>query len=496
MKRNCLRGVIVCLFFSLALSACSVGGASLSFSSEPSSSYFGALSSEWEFSSSFVENSSVQAVRPSANSAHNGASSKPASIQQKTLKGVVTGLTDKVVTVTDSDGRVYLFARDDSLVDQAGGPMKMDCAITVTYCGGLVISEALQTVHVLGFYLEKPQDAEQAQSDSAQTLLSKMTLQEKVGQMFLVRCPQKDAASIASKYQFGGYVLFGRDFKDYTKAQVVSNIQSYQTASKIPMLIAVDEEGGTVNRISAYPQFRAVPFWSSQDLYKEGGWPLIRSDTTEKCNLLSSLGINLNLAPVCDISTNASDYIYARSFGKNAAETAEYVKTVVSTMRANNMGCALKHFPGYGNNADTHTGIARDERSIEQFWQNDFLPFQSGIEAGAPIVLVSHNIVVAIDGERPASLSPAVHTLLREELNFSGLIMTDDLSMDAIRQYTDGEQAAVQAVLAGNDLLCCTDYETQYPAVLNAVQSGKISESRINESVLRILRYKIEAGII
>lgn len=160
------------------------------------------------------------------------------------------------------------------------------------------------------------------------------------------------------------------------------------------------------------------------------------------------------------------------------------------------MGSVLKHFPGYGNNTDTHTGIAIDKRSLESFRQNDFLPFESGIEAGATVVLVSHNIVNSIDSEHPASLSAAAHNILREELGFDGLIITDDLYMDAIRQYTYGEEAAVMAVMAGNDLLCCTDYETQYPAVLQAVKEGKITEERINESVLRILQTKIDMGVI
>lgn len=165
-------------------------------------------------------------------------------------------------------------------------------------------------------------------------------------------------------------------------------------------------------------------------------------------------------------------------------------------MRANKMGSALKHFPGYGNNVDTHTGIAIDNRLLSQFRQSDFLPFQSGIDAGAGVVLVSHNIVTAIDPNRPASLSSAAHRILRNELGFQGLIMTDDLSMGAIRDYTGGEEAAVMTVQAGNDLICCTDYKTQYAAVLKAVRDGRISEERINESALRILRYKFSAGLM
>lgn len=223
---------------------------------------------------------------------------------------------------------------------------------------------------------------------------------------------------------------------------------------------------------------------------------LIKSDTKEKCRLLSSLGINLNFAPVADISSDPADYMYPRTFGISAEETCKYVENVVSVMKENGIGSVLKHFPGYGNNSDTHTGVAVDERSLKSLRENDFLPFESGIEAGAEVVLVSHNIVRSIDGEHPASLSLQVHNILRDEIGFSGLIITDDLYMDAIREYTHGQEAAVMAVLAGNDLLCCSDYQTQYPAVVQALKDGKISENRVDESVMRILQYKISMGLM
>lgn len=332
--------------------------------------------------------------------------------------------------------------------------------------------------------------------DAAREALDSMTVEEKVAQMFIVRCPETNAAEVAEQYRFGGYILFARDFKDRSKEQVAAAVRSYQDASDIPMFIGVDEEGGTVNRVSMYKQFRAVPFRSPRQLYNEGGMALIKSDAEEKSDLLSSLGINLNFAPVADVSAEPSDYMYPRAFGINAEETADYVETVVYAMNEKGMGSVLKHFPGYGNNVDTHTGIAIDERSLESFRQSDFLPFKSGIDAGAQVVLVSHNIVKSMDAQQPASLSASVHDILRNELGFSGLIITDDLYMDAIRKYTKGEEAAVMAVLAGNDLLCCTDYETQYPAVVKAVKDGKISEERINESVMRILHCKLSMGIM
>lgn len=176
--------------------------------------------------------------------------------------------------------------------------------------------------------------------------------------------------------------------------------------------------------------------------------------------------------------------------------TAEYARRVVKVMGEEQMGSVLKHFPGYGDNVDTHTGIAVDEREMEQFRQEDFLPFQAGIEAGAGAVLVSHNIVLCMDEDTPASLSPEVHRILREELGFGGVIMTDDLSMDAITEYAGAKEAAVLAVEAGNDLLCCTDFEVQAAAVLAAVQDGRISEERIEESARRVLAWKQALGLL
>ena len=219
---------------------------------------------------------------------------------------------------------------------------------------------------------------------------------------------------------------------------------------------------------------------------------MIRRKNVNYC----SLGINLNFAPVCDVSQDPQDFIYARSFGQDAEQTAEYVRTVVQTMSQEQMGSVLKHFPGYGNNSDTHTGIAYDERPIEGFVNSDFLPFQAGIDAGADMVLVAHNVVSCMDDQVPASISLPVHNILRNELGFDGVIITDDLVMEGVRQFAGDAEIAVRAVQAGNDMLCCTDFEVQVPAVIKAVETGEITEERLNESVLRILKMKIKLGII
>ena len=343
---------------------------------------------------------------------------------------------------------------------------------------------------------EASEPVEEDNTAAAELYVNNLPLEAQVAQMFFARCPEVDAAALAGEYSIGGYILFGRDFEGQTPDSVTATIQSYQDAAATPMLIGVDEEGGTVVRISSNPNFRAVPFHSPQSLYNEGGFDLITSDTKEKDELLASIGVNVNFAPVCDVSNDPNDFINARAFGKDASQTSEYVRTVVEQMLSDNTGMVLKHFPGYGSNVDTHTGIAIDERPIETFRESDFLPFEAGIDAGAQAVLVSHNIVQCMDGALPASLSPAVHDILRDELGFDGVIMTDDLIMEAITDYTGGENAAVLAVQAGNDMLVSSDFVTQYNAVLTAVQDGTISEDRIRESAIRVIRWKMDLGLM
>ena len=431
------------------------------------------------------------------------------------LHGTVKDATMNTLTVLGADNCEYCFGTDGIEISSGKTGIVIGNPVTVLYCGTLDPTSSVQDVELRSVTVEDAdltgnnseiadEPSESSESGNppvtaeqrAQEILNEMTLDEKVGQMFIVRCPDTAAVQKIEEYDLGGYILFGRDFSEKTRDEVIQTIQSYQSAAKIPMFIGVDEEGGTVNRVSRNPDLRAVPFWSPQALYAEGGFDLIKSDTIEKCELLLSLGINLNFSPVCDVSQDPDDFIYARSFGKDAEQTSEYIRLVVQTMSNEGLGSVLKHFPGYGNNADTHTGMAYDDRPYETFLSSDFLPFQAGIEAGANMVLVSHNVVSCMDSQAPASLSPQVHKILREELGFTGVIITDDLAMDGVRNFTGDTEAAVQAVKAGNDMLCCTDFEVQIPAVIEAVKQGEITEERINESVLRILELKISLGII
>ena len=348
---------------------------------------------------------------------------------------------------------------------------------------------------------ETPEEAAaRAMNECVDGYLSGMSDEEKVGQIIFARCPESSGAADAAEYHLGGYILFGRDFKNKTADEIIQTVCAYQDAAGadtgIPMLIGTDEEGGTVVRVSSNTNICGEKFFSPQALFKNGGMDKIISDAREKSRLLLALGINVNLDPVCDVTTDSSSYMYPRTFGQDAEATSEYVSSVVGTMKSEGEGSVLKHFPGYGDNPNTHTGSAVDERAMDEFESADFLPFKAGIEAGADAVLVSHNVMTCADDKNPASLSPAVHKILRDELGFGGVIMTDDLVMDAVSAWSGDYPASVQAVLAGNDMLISSDYKTQYAEVLAAAKDGTIDEAALNAAVRRVLIWKYDLGLI
>lgn len=329
----------------------------------------------------------------------------------------------------------------------------------------------------------------------AEEILNTMSIEEKIGQIFFIRCPIDEELESVMALKPGGVILFGRDFDGRSQQEVIDKNILLQSMASIPLLIGVDEEGGIVNRVSWNPALVPTPFPSPQALYNEGGLEEVKQDVSTKSTYLLDLGINVNLAPVADVAYDPNDYMYPRTIGLDSDGTAAYVAAVVDTMNEMKIGSCLKHFPGYGNNIDTHEQIAIDDRSASTFYNQDFIPFEAGIKHQAPAVLVAHNIVKCFD-DVPASLSFKIHQILRQELNFTGVIMSDDLSMQAIRQFTNEEEPSVQAFLAGNDLLIITDFKAGAAAMSDAVAAGTISEERLDESVLRILNWKLALNLI
>lgn len=327
--------------------------------------------------------------------------------------------------------------------------------------------------------------------DAASKIMKDMTLEEKIGQLFLVRYDKNLASSWVSDYYPGGFVMFAKDFANQTKDSIKEEIDNLQSISKIPLVIAVDEEGGYVTRVSRYSNFRDSKFLSPREYYDTGGEELLEKTEKEKATLLLSTGINLNLAPVADVSVNSNDFINNRTFNRDARDTAVLIGKMVNYANEVGISSSLKHFPGYGNNVDTHTGVAIDERSYENFLENDYLPFKEGIKNRVPTVLVSHNIINCIDSRYPATLSKKVIAELREKLNFSGVVITDDLSMDAVNSYVEDGSAAVLAVNAGDDLIITSDFVKMYREVYQAVTDKKIDIKTIDQAVKRNIAWKI-----
>ena len=185
--------------------------------------------------------------------------------------------------------------------------------------------------------------------------------------------------------------------------------------------------------------------------------------------------------------------MYERTLGQGTALTSTYAKTVIQASKGTGVSYTLKHFPGYGNNADTHTGSATDTRTYDDLLANDLPPFEAGIDAGAEAILVSHNIVTSIDPDNPASLSPSIHNLLRNQLNFTGITIADDLSMGAVSSI---DNAAVKAILAGNDLIITTNYKQDISAIKQAINDGTLSETTIEKLAMRVIAWKYYKGLL
>ena len=329
----------------------------------------------------------------------------------------------------------------------------------------------------------------------AQDMVDEMTIEEKIGQLFLVRYEKNDTTYLNNFYP-SGYILFAKDFNNHTKEQMAKELKDLQGISKYPLILGVDEEGGYVTRVSRYPAYRSEKFKSPRDYYLEGGYDLLEQTEKEKAELLKSIGLNLNLAPVADISTNEDDFIYIRTFGEDADKTSEYVTKMVGYANSNKINSTLKHFPGYGNNTDTHTGVAIDKREYSVFEENDYKPFEAGIKANVPSILISHNIVTCLDENIPSSLSSKVIGELRNKLGFTGIIMTDDLAMDAVKEYVDNGKAATMAINAGNDMIITSDFMSMKNELINSVKSKEISEDTINKAVTRVIAWKYYSGLL
>ena len=346
----------------------------------------------------------------------------------------------------------------------------------------------------------------------AKDITKEMSLKNKIGQLFMVSVYQLDEAESKNqtsitdnmkktlkKYPAGGIVMFAKNID--TRKQTKTMIDDLQNASYVPLFMAVDEECGTVSRVASNPKMKMTAYPSAKEVGETYSDKEIAKMGATQGKELKELGFNMNLAPVADVLTNENNTeIGDRSFGTDCKKVANIVSSLVKNMQKQQISATLKHFPGSGKTGgDTHRGSTETYQTIETLRDNDFKPFKSGIKAGADAVMVSHLMLSNVTDEKePSSLSSrVVSDILRDELEYKGIIMTDAMNMKAITDNYSSGEAAVKAIQAGVDLIVMPDnYKEAYKAIQKAVKSGKIKESRIDKSVRRIIYAKIKRGEI
>lgn len=329
-------------------------------------------------------------------------------------------------------------------------------------------------------------------------IIRSMTLREKVYQLFVAFPIQisgeksvavaTDAMKSGLKNRPVGGVLYDAS-NMISKEQIARLLSDMQAGSTIPLLTSCDEEGGRVGRLmNTVGTTKLDPMMS----YRGQGTSVATRNARTIAADMRSLGFNLDFAPVADVWSNAANKVIGdRAYSDDFVEAAELIAAAVRGFHQGGVACTLKHFPGHGDTAaDTHTGAVYVTKSLDELRRGELLPFKAGIDAGADVVMIGHLTVTAVSGE-PALFSREIVTdLLRGELGFSGVVITDGLRMGAVGGYSDGE-IAVRAVKAGVDILLCPrDLDAAAEGLISAVRSGEISEARIDESVRRILKLK------
>jgi len=332
--------------------------------------------------------------------------------------------------------------------------------------------------------------------------LAQMSLAEKVAGLFFVTPEAITGVNTATqagdgtkaaleKYPVGGLIYFKKNIE--TKEQIIEMIHNSQEYSKFPLFIGVDEEGGNVNRVAAAGL--ALPQQAAYDIGVAGDPEKAYQVGKTIGGYLQELGFNVNFAPVADIANVDNSVMKNRAYGSEASEVWPFVTGMMKGLHEYNVTACLKHFPGIGSTtADTHEGLASTDRTGEQFRAQEFEVFKAGIDAGAQMIMVGHVNVPALDDSYPASMSKAIITdILREELNFDGVIITDAMNMSAVSEYYSSEQAAIMALKAGCDMILMPEnFLEAYAGVITAVTNGTISEERVNDSLRRIYRIKFQ----
>ena len=355
-----------------------------------------------------------------------------------------------------------------------------------------------------------------AEGDPVVRQMQSMTLREKVGQLFMIRpdalegrfgpAELEDNSIIGTtrvseemkrtyaNYPCGGFALFRKNI--ISPSQLMGFTEALHALNSCAPMLGIDEEGGRIARIANHPaNFNVTKFPSMGAIAQSGDESQAFAAGKTIGAYLSAYGLDIDFAPVADVNTNPKNPVIGdRAFGDDPAVAAGMVKQVIAGLHESGAASCVKHFPGHGNTAtDTHTGYAETLKTWDEISACEMIPFRAGIEAGTDFVMTAHIAAPNVTGsDEPATMS---HTLLTEklrgELGFQGLIITDALSMGAIREKYSSSQACVQCILAGADILLMPyDYFEAFDGVVQAVENGVIPESRIDESVYRVLSFK------
>ena len=347
---------------------------------------------------------------------------------------------------------------------------------------------------------------EQIKAETINQILADMTIEEKVGQLLMMDFRKnaddtdmtvlsEDAAQQIADYHLGGVILFAENLDTMEQSQMLVN--QMQAAADMELFIGIDEEGGMVSRLDK----SQIPHISIPNAAQmQGDTAQAKQAGADIGTVLSKIGVNVDFAPVADVYTNPENTVIGeRAYGTDANAVADMATAFMQGLEAQGVKAVAKHFPGHGDTAtDSHDGIAISNHDLTRLQEVEFVPFSRLVQEGIDFVMVGHITMpqVTEDG-LPASLSPQAIALLRENIGFDGIVITDAMNMGAIVSYYPDGQAAVQAIQAGVDIvLMPADLEAAYLALLDAVGKGEISQTRLDESVRRILEVKYDCGML
>ncbi len=344
----------------------------------------------------------------------------------------------------------------------------------------------------------KPPEQELTVDEKVEKALSEMTLKEKIGQMIIIEYRKPYDSKLEKTLKTvkpGGFILFKENFTTYSAT--LNFVKKVKATSDIPMFISVDQEGGGVQRLQGLTDKKAIYIPYMQELGSTKDTKLAKEVGRVMAEEMRVFGINMDFAPVIDIYSNPKNTVIGkRAFGTDAKTVSDMALSLADGLEENGIIPVYKHFPGHGNTAvDSHVSLPIVDKSKEELYDLDLIPFQKAIENHASVIMIGHLAVPSITGDNtPASLSKKLITdFLKGEMKFNGLVVTDALNMGALTKYYSKSEIPVKAIQAGVDILLMpASPEDAVSEIVKAVQSGKIKESQIDASVRKILKLKYE----